>query len=61
LLRAHFADMPRALSPCKALAVAEGLQLDLPQETFVNQFTVSLRQIQRIKYNIVLPWFYSEA
>src|SRR5438876_9755071 len=26
-----------------------------------NQFTVSLRQIQRIKYNIVLPWFYSEA
>ncbi len=46
--------MPQALSNSKALAVAAGLQLDLPHESIVNQTHVSLRQVQRIKHNIIV-------
>ena len=46
--------MPQAL-PCeKVLAVAASLQLDLPHETIVKQTKVSLRQVERIKHNLVL-------
>jgi hypothetical protein len=46
--------MPQALSLEKGLAVAGSLQLDLPHETIVKQTNVSLRQVQRIKHNLVI-------
>ena len=46
--------MPQALSRDKALAVAASLQLELPHETIVKQTKVSLRQVQRIKYNLIV-------
>ena len=54
LLRAHFVDMPQALLPARALAVAASLQLELPQDTIVERTRVSLRQVQRIKHNLVI-------
>jgi hypothetical protein len=46
--------MPQALLPARALAVAAGLQLELSQDTIVHQTRVSLRQVQRIKHNLVV-------
>ena len=46
--------MPQALLPARALAVAASLQLELPQDTIVERTRVSLRQVQRIKHNLVI-------
>ena len=53
-LRSDFTDIPQALSLDKALAVAGSVQLDLPHETIIKQTNVSLRQVQRIKHNLVI-------
>ena len=45
--------MPQALPHEKALSVAASLWLDLPHETIVKQAKVSLRQVQRIKHNLI--------
>ena len=45
--------MPQALLPARALAVAASLQLELSQDTIVHRMGVSLRQVQRIKHNLV--------
>jgi hypothetical protein len=44
--------MPQTLPPEKSLAVAAGLQLDLPHASIHNATSVSERQIRRIKCNI---------
>ena len=54
LLRSDFTDMLQALSLNKALTKAGSLQLDLPHEMIVKQTNVSLRQVQRIKYNLII-------
>ena len=46
--------MPQALLPSRALAVAASLQLELSQDTIVHRTGVSLRQVQRIKHNLVV-------
>ena len=46
--------MPQALLPARALAVAASLQLELSQDTIVHCTGVSLRQVQRIKHNLVV-------
>jgi hypothetical protein len=46
--------MPQALSRDKALAVSASLQLELPHETIVRQTHVSLRQVERIKHNLII-------
>jgi len=46
--------MPQALLPSRALAVAASLQLELSQDTIVHRTGVSLRQVQRIKHNLIV-------
>jgi len=46
--------MPQALLPARALAVAASLQLELSQDTIVHRMGVSLRQMQRIKHNLIV-------
>ena len=46
--------MPQALLPTRALAVAASLLLELSQDTIVHRTGMSLRQVQRIKHNLVV-------
>jgi len=46
--------MLQALLPARVLAVATSLQLELSQDTIVHCIGMSLRQVQRIKYNLII-------
>ena len=53
--------MPQTLLPTRALAIAASLQLELSQDTIVHCTGVSLHQVQRMKYDLVVHGFVQKS
>src|SRR5204863_4342262 len=54
IIKSSFYRYASSLVACERPAVAASLQLELSQDTIVHRMGVSLRQVQRIKHNLVV-------